>query len=236
MLCVGSLVLGTVPVLAADCSGTLTMPFVASPAIGGRYSPPDGFDVATQPAADLTAGFEVNGVLTAQRDGDCAVPGATASVAARDAGQSGFSTRRTGTTNSQGEWRWTVKPPHTTDLRGTVQVGDERAVSAIVRRTVRPAVSATFGSGSGCTVFGQGSTFPKKPNHPVWLQRRITSGNTEKGYLTVSKAVTASDGSFRVSYRAPCGADYALAAYVPASATNTAGRSFYVDLHVLATR
>jgi len=209
---------------------------VASAAIPGRYELPDGLDFATQPAADLTATVEVKGAIAAQRDGGCVVPGAEASVAARDAGQSAFSTRRTGATDGQGEWDWTVQPSRTTDLRGSVKVGDERATSAIVRQTVRPLVRAGFGSTRGCKVFTEGTTFPRKPNHPVWLQRRIATGNAERGYVTLSKAVTASDGSFRVGYSAPCGADYALAAYVPASATNTAGRSVYVDLHVVATR
>ena len=82
----------------------------------------------------------------------------------------------------------------------------------------------------------EGTTYPAKPNHPVWLQRRITKHGQEAGYFTLRRAATDSAGRFRVTYQAPCGADYALAAYVPASATNTAGRTLYVDLHVVARR
>jgi hypothetical protein len=202
----------------------------------GRVAPPEGLDYATQPSAMLTASDTEFGIVAALRDNGCSVPGATASVASRDAGTSQFSTRRTGTTNSQGYFDFRVAPPRTTYLRGAVAIGDESAQTDPVLRTVRPFVRATFTSASGCAMVAAGSTYPAKPNHPVWLQRRISQNGMESGYLTLQRGVTNSDGRFRLAYTAPCGADYALAAYVPASATNTAGRSIYVDLHVKASR
>jgi hypothetical protein len=201
-----------------------------------RVAPPAGLAYATQSDAMLTATEIVFGIVAALRDKACAVPGATASVASRDAGTTQFSTRRTGTTNSQGYIEFRVTPPRTTYLRDAVSMGDESTQTDPVLRTVRPVVRATFTSASGCALVAEGSTYPAKPYHPVWLQRRITSGGKESGYLTLLRGVTNSEGRFRLSYTAPCAADYALATYVPASATNTAGRSIYVDLHVRAAR
>lgn len=201
-----------------------------------RNPAPVGLDDATQPAADLTAGDVVFGIVAAERDDACRVPGAAATVASRDAGEHAFSTRRTSTTNADGYSDFQVLPPRTTYLRGAVTVASETARTGPVLRTVRPVVRASFSSPGGCVMLARGSTYPAKPNHPVWLQRRIVQNGKESGYRTIRTSVTKADGTFSIAYRAPCGADYALAAHVPASASNTAGRSRYVDLHVKAAR
>jgi hypothetical protein len=225
------------PSAAADCAGALQAQMIFGAPSRAYIPPPAGLDYATQPAADLTAtAGDVFGIVNGQRDNGCRVPGARASVASRDAGTTAFSTRRTGTTNAYGYLSFQVFPPRTTYLRGEVVVGSETARTPPVLRTVRPVVRATFSSPGGCVMLAEGSTFPAKPNHPVWLQRRIIKNGTESGYTTVSRSVTDAEGKFHVAYKAPCGADYALAAYIPASATNTDGRSLYVDLHVKAVR
>jgi hypothetical protein len=228
--------LGPSAAVAADCSGRLhaQMNFVV--ASQGRIDPPAGLDYATQPPADLWASDSEHGIVVAQRDQGCVVAGAAASVSARDLGQRTFSTRRTGTTNSSGYLAFGVVPPRTTDLKGRVAVGDESAETPARRFTVRPFVRGRFSSAPGCVLHADGTTYPAKPHHPVWLQRRITKNGTERGYLTLQRAMTDAQGKFRISYRTPCGADYALAAYLPASGTNTAGRTLYVDLHVVAHR
>lgn len=235
--CAAPLLLTSGPAAAADCSGTLRAQMNFGVASQGLVPPPDGLDYATQPPADRSAGDgPIFGIVRASRDDGCAVVGARASVASRDAGTTTFSTRRTGTTNSQGYIDFRVTPPRTTYLRGSVSVGEETATTPAVLRTVRTFVRAEFSSTAGCGMLSEGSTYPAKPHHPVWLQRRITQNGQEAGYLTLRKSVTDANGKFRVAYTAPCGADYALAAFIPASATNTAGRSLYVDLHVKATR
>lgn len=232
----GASLSGAPTATAAECTGRLQAQLNFAVASSGRIPPPEGLDYATQPPADLTATTSVFGIVAALRGGGCPVSGATASVSSRDAGTSAFSTRRTGTTNASGYLEFRVVPPRTTYLRGAVSVGNESAQTAPVLRTVRPFVRARFSSPGGCVMVAEGATYPAKPNHPVWLQRRITTHGTESGYTKVDRGVTDADGRFRVAYRAPCGAEYALAAYVPASATNTAARSLYVDLHVLAAR
>lgn len=224
------------PSAAADCAGKLQAQMIFGAASRAYVPPPDGLDYATQPAANVTAGESVFGIIRAARDNGCAVPGASASIASRDAGTSDFATRRTSTTNAQGYTEFNVLPPRTTYLRSSVAVGDERAQTVPVLRTVRPVVRAQFSSPGACVMLVEGTTHPAKPNHPVWLQRRIMQGGKETGYATLRRGATDSAGKFRVGYIAPCGADYALAAYVPPSATNTSGRSLYVDLHVKAAR
>jgi hypothetical protein len=154
---------------------------------------------------------------------------------ARNLGQSTFTVARTGTTNAQGYANFDLRPPYTTYLQATVQVGNESATSATVRESVRDNLTGAFAAGGDCALTASGSTYPAKPHHPVWLQRRITRNGSEAGYLTLSKSVTDASGQYRVVYGAPCGADYALATYVPASAANEPGRSLYVAVHVRAT-
>jgi hypothetical protein len=224
------------PVSAAECTGPLQAQLNFAVPSSGRLDPPAGLDYATQPPADLWAPNAQWGIVAAMRDQGCPVAGASASVSSRDLGQPAFSTRRTGSTNSSGYLEFKVTPTRTTDLKGRVSVGDETAETPARRITVRPFVRGAFSSLSGCALLAEGTTFPAKPHHPVLLQRRITEHGTETGYVTLTRGATDGEGRFRVVHRAPCGADYALAAYVPASATNTAARSLYVDLHVVAKR
>jgi hypothetical protein len=236
LVCVASTVALASPSAAADCSGALQAQMIFGAASRAYVPAPEGLDYASQPAANLTVGEVVFGIVRAARDDGCPVPGASASIASRDAGTPEFVTRRTATTNANGYVEFRVLPPRTTYLRSRVTVGDEKAQTAPVLRTVRPAVRTQFTSPGACVMLAEGGTYPAKPRHPVWLQRRITQNGAESGYATVSRGVTDAGGKFRVAYKAPCGADFALAAYIPASATNTAGRSLFVDLHVKADR
>lgn len=232
----GPLLLSGPSASAAPCQGTLHADLRKVTVAYALVPSPSGYGYATQPPADTTARSGVSVVVTATRDNGCGVGGARIVLRARNLGQSAFTVVRTGTTNAQGYGDFTVRPPYTTYLQATVQVGNESATSAAIRETVRDNLTAAFASRSDCTLMASGSTYPAKPHHPVWLQRRITRNGSEAGYLTLSKSVTDVSGQYRVVYNAPCGANYALAAYVPASATNEPGRSLYVALHVRATR
>lgn len=221
---------------AAGCSGTLRVTSTRIAVAQVRPSPPPGYAYATQPSVDPVAGEGVPVSVSVTRDGGCSVAGANVSLEASETGPSGFTVRRTGTTNAQGNVVFTVKPVRATDLRSSARVADETAASDLLPVRVRSALSGAWASPGGCAVTATGSVYPRTAGKAVWLQRRIVHDGAETGFVTLTRGRTGSDGTYRLTYRAPCSADYTLATYAPPETGNTGGRSRYVDLHVIAAR
>lgn len=219
---------------AAECAGPLRANLIRIQVAYTLAPPPTGYQYATQPNVDPAAGDRVPVSVMAARDEGCAVASASVVLQAREVGKTEFRTVRTGTTNQQGYAIFEVRPVRLTELRASVTVGDETAAANPVNVNIRRALSASYFGGPGCELVAAGRVYPRSAGAPVWLQRRITRDGKELGFVTLAKGTSGSDGVYRLRYKAPCGARYALAAYAPASQGNTSGRALYVDLDVLA--
>lgn len=92
----------------------------------------------------------------------------------------------------------------------------------------RTYVSVTFLRSAGCGLTAVGSTFPVKPDHPVYVEALVCGV-----YRTAATTSTDRNGLYLVRWHAGCG-KHDLAVSVPTSASNDAGRSLFVRLGVLA--
>lgn len=222
--------LTALPALAQDCEGEIRAQMSQVRSAAARPTPPAGFDYATELAGDITAGTQAS-IRVIATQGTCAAAGRRVQLQARDAGTQSFVTRRTGTTDSRGQVLFQVGPAVNTVLQALVGEDQPTATSPLTIR-VRAAVSGQHNAAPDCRVRSSGSTFPRKPHHPVDIQRRVMTNGREAGYTTIGTLLTDSRGHYNGLTPVACDARLALVSTVRASGRNVAGRTLFVDLDV----
>lgn len=184
--------------------------------------PPRGYDYAEQPSTGIAPGGGAPLAVALRSGQGCDTSGVGVALQARDVNQRPFKTTRTATTDARGEVLFEPRPTRTAVVRAQATAPNgEQVTSASLTIVVRAAVSATYTRDSGCALVATGSTYPAKPNHPVYLQTAVGSG-----YSTVARHYTDSAGKYRLRWNAQCGT-HNLVVTVPASASNSAGRTLY---------
>lgn len=223
-LLAGAIVAALLPVPTASAQQNCVYELQLSRAIVASTlaPPPTGYDYADQPSTGIAPGDGAPLSVLLRSGQGCGTSGVVVALQARDAGRSDFKTSRTATTNGRGEVLFEPRPTRTAVVRAQVTAPNgQQLTSASLTVLVRAAVTATYTRDSGCALVATGSTYPAKPNHPVYLQTAV--GN---GYSTVARQTTDSAGKYRLRWNAPCGS-HNLVVTVPASASNSAGRTLY---------
>jgi len=124
-----------------------------------------------------------------------------------------------------------VGPAVNTVLQALVGDGQPMATAPLTIR-VRTAVTGRHDAAPDCRIRSSGSTFPRKPHHPVDVQRRVMTNGREAGYTTIGTVITDSQGHYDGLTRVTCGSRMALVSTVRASSRNVAKRTLFVDLDV----